>query len=96
MKINNYKPQPIDVSGIALPTELEPLIEQIAQNVHEVWAETRIRQGWIYGVERNDMLKTHPCIIPYEKLSENEKDYDRNTAINTLKLIVKLGFKIVR
>lgn len=91
----NYTPQPMDTSDIRLPEELNELIEQIAKNVHEVWAKNRIDEGWTYGAERNDELKQHPCLIPYEELSEIEKDYDRNTAISTLKLICKLGFKII-
>jgi ryanodine receptor 2 len=59
-----------------------------------VWAQSRIEQGWSYGEERNDALKTHPCLIPYEELPEVEKAYDRDTALGTLKLIRKLGFKI--
>ena len=94
MKTKKYIPQPIDTTGVELPRELEMLVEQMSKNVHEVWAETRIRQGWTYGEQRNDELKTHPCLIPYEELPESEKDYDRNTSIGTLKLIMKLGFKI--
>lgn len=91
----NYIPQPMDTSDIQLPEELNELIEKMAKNVHEVWAHNRIEEGWTYGAERNDELKQHPCLIPYEELSEIEKDYDRNTAISTLKLICKLGFKII-
>lgn len=91
-----YRPQPIDTTDIELPEELVPLVEKMAKNVHEVWAETRIAQGWSYGEERDDANKTHPCLIPYEELPEEEKEYDRNTSIGTLKLIMKLGFKIVR
>lgn len=91
----NYIPQPMDTSDIQLPEGLNVLIEGIAKNVHEVWAHNRIEEGWTYGAERNDELKQHPCLIPYEELSEIEKDYDRNTAISTLKLICKLGFKII-
>ena len=94
MTQNNYTPQPIDTSDVELPKELEALVEQMSKNVHEVWAETRIKQGWKYGSERNDELKTHPCLIPYEELPEDEKEYDRNTSIGTLKLIMKLGFDI--
>lgn len=90
----NYIPSPVDTSGTRLPEELEPLVEHMARNVHEVWAQGRIRQGWTYGAERNDALKQHPCLVPYDQLPENEKEYDRNTAIETLKLIMKLGFKI--
>ena len=94
MNEHNYTPQPIDTSDVELPKELEALVEQMSKNVHEVWAETRIKQGWTYGLERNDELKTHPCLIPYEELPEEEKEYDRNTSIGTLKLIMKLGFVI--
>lgn len=96
MKLKTYTPQPIDITGVELPEELEQLVEQMSKNVHEVWAETRIQQGWTYGEQRNDELKTHPCLIPYEELPESEKEYDRNTSIGTLKLIMKLGFKISR
>lgn len=89
-----YEPEMIDTSDVVLSEELQQLIEQISKNVHEVWAHNRIEQGWKYGPVRNDALKTHPCLVPYEKLSEEEKDYDRNTCTQTLKLIVKLGFKI--
>lgn len=90
----SYTPCPINTEGIGLSDELSTLIEQIAENVHEVWARNRMNQGWKYGKERNDSLKLHPCLVPYEKLPEIEKEYDRNTAIETLKLIKKMGFKI--
>ena len=90
----NYVPQPMDTSDIQLPKELNELVEQMAKNVHEVWAQSRMSQGWVYGAERSDELKQHPCLVPYEELPEVEKDYDRDTALGTLKLIVKSGFKI--
>ena len=96
MKQNNYTPQPIDTSGIVLPEELNDLAEKIARNVHEVWSAGRMKDGWTYGEERNDALKEHPCLVPYEELSEIEKEYDRNTSQETIKLIMKLGFKITK
>ena len=84
----------MDITDIQLPEELNGLIEQMAKNVHEVWAQSRISQGWTYGEERSDALKTHPCLIPYEELPEVEKAYDRDTTLGTLKFICKLGFKI--
>ena len=92
----NYVPQPMDTSDIQLTEELKVLVEQMAKNVHEVWAQSRIEQGWSYGKERNDTLKQHPFLIPYEELPEMEKAYDRDTALGTLKLICKLGFKIYK
>ena len=89
-----YIPQKADSINIILPKQLTRLVEQMAKNVHEVWSETRMKQGWKYGIQRNDELKTHPCLVPYEELPEEERDYDRNTCISTLKIIMKLGFKI--
>ena len=93
---NSYFPQPLDTKDVLLPEELMELVEQMAKNVHEIWAENRMSEGWSYGPGRSDMLKQHPCLIPYEVLPEGEKAYDRNTAIATLKLIRKLGFKITK
>lgn len=94
METKEYIPQPDDTSDVKLPEELEKLVEKMAKNVHEVWAKARIEQGWTYGQVRNEEAKKHPCLVPYNELSEEEKDYDRNTSIGTLKLIMKLGFKI--
>ncbi len=92
----DYKPQVIDTEDIELGDELDRLIEEMAKNVHENWAELRLAQGWKYGTERNDEAKLHPCLVNYEDLPESEKEYDRNTAIKTLKFIKKLGFEIVK
>jgi ryanodine receptor 2 len=89
-----YIPQPIDTSEIKLSADLLELTELLARNTHEVWATQRIAEGWKYGTERSDTEKFHPCLVAYEDLPENEKEYDRNTAMETLKVIVKLGYRI--
>lgn len=94
MNTKTYTPQPIGTSDVELPKELEQLVEEMSKNVHDVWAETRISQGWKYGKKRDDEKKTHPCLVPYDELPEEEKEYDRKTSIGTLKLIMKLGFKV--
>ena len=94
--MNQYKPQPVSTSDIDLPEELNPLLEAMAKNVHEIWAQERISQGWTYGEKRDDILKHHPCLIAYKDLPEEEKIYDRNTSVETLKLILKLGFDIIK
>ena len=91
-----YVPQPVDTTKVQLPEELMVLVEEMAKNVHEVWAQTRLEQGWTYGEVRNDELKQHPCLVEYEELPEEERVYDRNTAIGTLKLIRQLGFNITK
>ncbi len=94
MNPNNYTPFPLDTTAIELPEELMNLAEQMAKNVHEVWAAGRIADGWTYGTKRDDEKKTHPCLVPYEELPDSEKEYDRNTAISTLKFILAQGFCI--
>ena len=93
---NEYIPQPVDTAGINLPDEMEALAEKLAENVHDVWARTRMEQGWTYGPERDDAAKKHPCLVPYKELSDDEKEYDRNTSQETIKLILKLGYKITK
>ncbi|WP_218973329.1 RyR domain-containing protein [Mesobacillus jeotgali] len=89
-----YKPNPLKTASIVLPEEIESLQEQLAENIHEIWAQQRIQQGWKYGPERNDQKKEHPNLVPYNQLSEEDKDYDRNTAMETLKTIILLGYSI--
>lgn len=91
-----YTPTPIDTTDVTLPDELLALTEQIAENVHDVWAVSRIKDGWTYGTMRDSSAKTTPCLVPYDELPEEEKAYDRNTALETLRLITKLGYKIVK
>lgn len=91
-----YVPVPVDTSDVVLSEELLALREEIAKNVHEVWAKGRISEGWTYGEKRDNALKTTPCLVPYDELPESEKDYDRNTAMETIRLILKLGYKIER
>ena len=89
-----YKPEPVNTKGVNLSNELLELTEKIAENVHDIWAVGRISEGWTYGEKRDDVKKTTPCLVPYSELSDSEKEYDRNTAIETLKMIVALGYKI--
>ncbi len=92
--MKEYKPQPIDTSDIVLPNELLELTERIAKNTHDVWAVGRMKEGWIYGEKKDDTVKTTPCLVPYEELLDSEKEYDRNTSLETIKLILKMGYCI--
>lgn len=89
-----YTPKPIDTGAVVLPENLLELTEKIAENVHENWAAGRLAEGWTYGESRDDSKKTTPCLVPYERLTETEKSYDRNTAMETLKTIVAMGYRI--
>lgn len=92
---NGYNPQPINVEDIALDANLEELTEAIAENAHDIWARARMDEGWTYGSVRNDELKQHPDLVPYSQLPDSEKEYDRIMAMNTLRLVRRLGFDII-
>ena len=96
MKSKTYTPNPIDTSKIELSPELLELVEAMAKNIHDLWAQSRINEGWTYGPKRNDDLRVTPCLVPYEELPQKEKNYDRNSAIGTIKYILSLGFKITK
>ena len=69
-----YTPAPLDTRDIELPKELDELIEEMARNVHDVWAQGRIAEGWTYGKQRDDKRKTHPCLVSYEELPDAERE----------------------
>jgi hypothetical protein len=92
--MTSYTPRPLDTSAVVLPEALLGLLERLAENTHEVWAAQRIKEGWTYGPERDDADKKHPCLVPYADLPESEKEYDRNTAAETLKAVIALGYQV--
>ena len=89
-----YQPKPIDTSDVELSEELNELLEMLALNTHEVWSEQRIKDGWTYGEHRDDEKKQHPGLVDYDQLTEVEKEYDRNTSREALKVIIAAGFNI--
>ena len=91
---NLYQPTPIKTNHIKLSTDILKLAELLAKNAHDVWAKQRISEGWTYGESRDDSQKKHPCLIPYEDLPESEKEYDRKMSLETLKVILALGYEI--
>ena len=70
-----YKPSPIETSGVTLSPEILRLVEKLAEHAHDVWALDRLNNGWTCAAERNDDMKQHPCLVPYEELPESEKEF---------------------
>lgn len=91
-----YIPKPEDTSDVLLSQEILDMTELVAKNTHENWAQNKLEDGWVYGDVLDDEKKTHPCLVEYEELSEEDKDYDRTTAIETIKLLIKKGYKITK
>jgi RyR domain len=89
-----YEPKPIATPNVQLPGEILELVERLAENTHDIYVRQRLADGWRYGPERNDAKKENPTLVPYQELPESEKEYDRQMAIETLKVIIALGYHI--
>ena len=94
--VMSYQPCPIDTSKIVLPVEITQLTELLAKNTHENWAKQRISEGWSYGPQGSALKKETPGLVPYEQLPDSEKEYDRKTAMETIKVIQAFGYRIVK
>ncbi len=90
-----YEPAPIDTSHVELDSDLTALIEKLAAHNHDIWAAKHMKEGWHYGQSRNDELKETPCLVHYDELPELEKDYDRAAAIETIKALIALGYRVL-
>lgn len=92
---HNYRPKPVDTSAVELG-QLEYLGDMLARNCHDMWALERLKQGWVYGAQRDDAKKKHPNMIPYKLLSADEQAFDYRSSLETLKSIVFMNYSIVR
>jgi hypothetical protein len=84
----------LDTSQVRLTEDIRELTELLAKNTHDVWARQRLSDGWRYGPQRDDKRKEHPGLVPYEELTDAEQEYDRQTALETLKAIIALGYRV--
>jgi hypothetical protein len=96
MTFLEYMPRPINTKKVKLDHELLQLTELLAEHAHDVWAEQRLSEGWTWGTTRDDINKKHPDLVSYCQLPESEKVYDRQAALQTLKAIIALGYRIER
>ncbi len=90
----DYQPKPERFEHIKMPEEVQNVLEAAARNIHEVWAENKLKEDWRYGEALDYEKKTHPSLIPYEQLPERQKLYDRETAMYTIKFLLNTGFQI--
>ena len=89
--MSRYEPSP-DVSGVCLSDEIMADVETIAKSVHDEWQRQRTKAGW--GYEGQTDGGKHPAMVPYEDLPEVEKDIDRATVLQTIRMLHHLGYSI--
>ncbi|KAL9863951.1 ryanodine receptor 2 [Geothlypis trichas] len=86
-----FTPVPVDTSQIVLPPHLERIREKLAENIHELWVMNKIELGWQYGPVRDDNKRQHPCLVEFSKLPEQERNYNLQMSLETLKTLLALG-----
>ena len=92
----DWRPSPADTTAVEITPEIADLTEVLASNTHENWAHQRLVNGWRWGPRRDDERREHPCLVAYDDLPEEEKAFDRRTALETIRLLLALGYRIVK
>ncbi|XP_034105533.1 ryanodine receptor isoform X9 [Drosophila albomicans] len=92
MQANGYKPAPLDLSAVTLTPKLEELVDQLAENTHNLWARERIQQGWTYGLNEDSENHRSPHLVPYSKVDEAIKKANRDTASETVRTLLVYGY----
>ncbi|KAG5262307.1 hypothetical protein AALO_G00273740 [Alosa alosa] len=86
-----FTPTPVDTSQIVLTPHLERIREKLAENIHELWVMNKVELGWTYGMIRDDNKRQHPCLVEFSKLPEQERSYNLQMSVETLKTLLALG-----
>lgn len=89
---NGYVPNPKSLSPELFPELFHDLLESMAENIHESWAYNKMQEGWTFGENHDRTKKKHPSLKPYSGLDESQKDYDRNTALATIAILINEGY----
>ncbi len=71
-------------------------LERLAEAAHIVWMEGKVRDGWKYGPVTDKANKIHSCIIPYDQLSETDKESDRDMVRGIPSILAAAGYKMVK
>lgn len=75
--------------------DLEVLVEVLAKNNHDIWAEDLLSKGWKYSTNYDDP-KTSKLLLPFELLSIEDKKSERNLANEIVKYILSNDYRLER
>lgn len=51
--------------------------DSTSEDIHNNWMSEKTRDGWIYGTSKDELNKTHPCMVPYEQLPVEQQTKDK-------------------
>lgn len=71
-------------------------IELMARLEHERWMLEKRSAGYVYGPQKYDEKMTHPCLLIWEELTEDDRAKDRSTVTDIPKFLADLGLEVYR
>ena len=71
-------------------------VERLSRHEHARWAREKRRAGWRFGSDEDPVARTHPCLVGYDRLPEEEKDKDRRVVERVPLLLQAVGLGIER
>ena len=71
-------------------------IERLARMEHDRWMAAKRQAGWRHGPAKDDAVKSHPCIVPFDDLPVDEQDKDRNAVRQIPAMLARVGFRVHR
>ncbi len=71
-------------------------MERLAEAAHKVWMEGKLRDGWQYGPITDKGKKIHSCLVPYNQLSEADRESDRDMVRGIPSILAAAGYKMVK
>jgi hypothetical protein len=85
IQISHGDPNPSPIWDDAPEWQKESALQGVAhaawgathEQLHDEWRKFKYADGWSYGPEKDAECKTHPCLVPYDELPEEQKLKDR-------------------
>ena len=90
-----WEMRPFNSEGNAIKIIPDDIVEILAIIEHDDWVRERIDSGWVYGKEKDADKKVSPYLLPYDELTEEIKDFDRDSIRNIPELLEMIGMEII-
>lgn len=81
-----------DISTLSLSADR---LEEMAIKEHDRWEADLRRDGWTYASGPKDPVgKTHPLLVPWDQLSEEEREKDRDAIRAIPRMLARVGYSL--
>jgi voltage-gated potassium channel Kch len=71
-------------------------VERLARLEHDRWMQEKLDDGWEAGPIEDRDGKVHPALVPWDQLTDDVKDLDRNPVRAIPVTLVRAGLTVVR